>query len=163
MYSFYDPLDGKFTGVVFNGPATLVGSATPPGHKVFEGAVDHLRYKFDQATNSLVEYVPDPPPTSEWLEYEWDSANWRWKGVPTLKAVKASRVAEVDVAIQSQEVRRVRPNTELLLALAAGAPMDPALVTILQETESQLSSLRSLRSQIEAASTKEQLSFMPPP
>lgn len=163
MHSFYSETNGLFAEVEFNGPAEFLPSVCPEGHVPLPGRFDRLRYRVDLGTMEVVEYQPPQPPSTQSTDYSWDPLVWRWQPVPSLWALQVQRTAEVDAAIAAQEARRVRPASELLLALAAGQPLDAALVGILQETETELVRLRGLRAAVQATTTKADLAATPTP
>ncbi len=161
-YSFFDPVTGRFHGMVFSGPQIDTHPLVEEGFRVYLGSVDHLRYRVTEATRAseapqLEEFVPPAPAGDEYTAWQWDAYAWRWRATRTLAGHKRDQLQGVNNLIAEQEARRTRPASEAAMALASGQPVPQAALVPLQQTEAALQQLRAVRQAIELASSQAEL------
>lgn len=163
-YNIYDNLTGLFTGVTVRGPTHLAEANCPPGHSwVIGDQIDHLAQKFDLQTNTVVDYQPPAPADDSNHTWAWDATKKRWESSPTLAALRAVRIAEVQTAIEAQEKAQDRPQRELLAAFRLALPAPVTALNRMTAIDNEITRLRGLRQAVAAASKRNQLDAVPRP
>jgi hypothetical protein len=160
-WSYYNLSTGLFTGQTFSGSSPqIVNDNAPAGCGRMQGMFDPLSRRVDLSdpeNPTVVDYQPPAPVDDEWQTWAWDDETRRWRSVPTLAALKRSRIAPLQNAMAAIDRMRIRPATEIALAMAAGQPAPEAALERLEETEAELVALRAVHAAIEAAADQAEL------
>lgn len=155
-WTFYDSATGLFQPGCSIGPegADMSGFA-PAGFLPMEGEFDHLSQRVNvEDTEEVIDYQPPAPDDDDLRTWDWDTETKRWVATPTVAGRKPAMLGTVEaqmLAIESTE--QARPTRELVLALLAATTPPPEAVAALEAVEAELTTLRTKRAAIEAAST----------
>jgi len=156
-YFFYSTHTGLFHAQGYDGPADHLGQNTPAEHAAIQGEFDRFSQRVDLQTGKVVDYRPPAPPDESGRTWVWDTPTKRWTPVPTLAALKALRIAEIQTAIEAQEKAQDRPQRELMTAFRLSLPAPAVALNRMTAIDSEIARLRALRTACATASTKAQL------
>lgn len=157
-FSVFRLTDGVFTGLILSGSEDVIAYNLPGGCGVWPGEHDANRVRVDLVSQALIPYQPPAPAADAWCTWAWDAQQWAWRPVPTLAALKAAALLQVDGAISAVELRQQRPARELLLATASVNAVAAAAATErLALLDAEIADLRATRAAAAAASDPEEL------
>ena len=131
--SFYDAGTGLFTGKRYSGPSKYLKQNTPKGTRPINGGHDHLSFRVDLDSGTVVDYQPPRPDN----DHEWSEPHRRWR----LKPEIANRLRVREAALQKisdLERRQLRPAREL-----AVDPSNEEAAHRMREIEGKILTLRS--------------------
>ena len=151
---FYRLDTGLLTGGTITAPDAHLADNTPAGCGLVSGVTDWQSQRVNLATGDLVDYQPPAPADDAMRTWAWQAEARRWVAVPTLGALKADRVAEVDAAIQRHEAQQARPLREIVAALATGGEMPAAARARLAAIAKDVADLQALREDIANAKNR---------
>ncbi len=122
---------------------------------------DWQAQRVDLATGYLIDWQPPAPADTDLQAWRWDDAARRWLAVPTLAALKATRVARLQQAIEAQEAAQARPVRELLAAMLSGGQADQAARDRFAAVSAKIAALQLKRAAVEAAASAQELDAIP--
>lgn len=167
-WSIYELATGRIVNCITGPRLDVVEQNLLPGQACIEGALRadrHLVVLQSDAEGALVplvvDHMPEQPADDELQTWSWDASQWRWVAAPTLAAIKARRIAQVQAQIEALEAQQLRPQRDVLTAMAAGQPAPIEAVERLQEIEAAIVPLRTTRAAIAAAASQAELDAIP--
>jgi hypothetical protein len=156
-WSIYSLTTGELMPARYVGDQPYAEANAGEGCGVIEGRYDHLSQRVDLESLSVVDWQPDAPADDAMRTWAWDAETRRWIGEPTLAALRAARQKQVEAAMFAIDSTRIRPNSEIALAVAAGLPAPGPALARLEETEAKLVVLRAVRDTMQAAADQAEL------
>lgn len=160
-WHIYSAETGHFVGRAFTGDEQNVSANVPAGCRAIAGVTDWRSQRVDLKTGLVVEWQPPAPADEAMRTWVWNDEARRWVDVPTLAALKAGRLARLQVAIDAQEAAQARPVRELLAAMLSGGQAEQAARDRFSAISTRITALQLKRAAIEAAGSAEELAAIP--
>ena len=162
-WHFFDLATGKFSGRTYAGPQSHLDANLPAGSGAVLGVTDWMSQCVGLGAGALMDHQPPAPQSDELRTWSWDAAARRWISAPTLAALKAPRIAEVQLAIEAQERAQDRPQRELMAAFRLSLPAPAFAANKMAAIDVEIARLRALRGAIVSAQNRAQLDAVPRP
>ena len=143
IWSFYDKTNGMIAPWRFSGPPSSLPQNTAKGYEPISGTYDHMSQRFDLKSKKVVDYVPDKPAATEFIDYRWNPLSKRWESFVTPAGERAQENELLAVRMKQVEARQQRALRDVAIAAALGSKPPDAAVQALLEVERDIAALRA--------------------